>query len=188
MLMTPEIKALIDERKKNFIGLEVAEVMKKVVLTEAQAEFVEKYKAVRGLAEKLSKAISEGYEVEPEFKAGDKVILWGKVVTLKENRELLGSEAWSVEENNGVRLYTSDLVRATPEAVYWLETLNRDFIGDFREGDIFVFKGGFERKVHKNNSGENFTIGTAVVDYEIGDFSGVYPAGSFKSFTKEAVK
>ena len=220
MLATPEIKALYEERKNKFMGLEVTEV-EKVVLTEKQAEALKKVLQNNGESKDsllswhadflnrkehawtnfgeslnklsivdLAKALYVGYEVEkPEFKTGDKVILWGKVVTLKENRELMGVETWGVEENNGVRLHTSDLIRATPEEIYWLETLGRKEVGLFKYTDVFVDGDGdahLLRGVHPSDG--HRSLEDAEYWYGTGFFKGIFPAESFKPFPKEAVK
>lgn len=207
MLMVPDLKAIIDQAKLHFSGLEVADV-EKVLLTKEQAMELESFKRLGCSLEDLANnknnpvepysvihelSIDEmakvlyhpcGYEVkEPEFKAGDKVILWGGVVTLKESRELLGSVAWSVEENNGVHLYASDLVRATPEEVYWLETLGREKVGDFHVGDAYMDSSNQIYEV-KGTVG----LAGAANFYKKGDFKGIYPTESFKPYPEEEAK
>lgn len=204
MLMTPEIKVLYEERKNKFLGLEVAEV-KKVVLTVEQDKALkaalakESADAILKSAARehetwfnecqalnymdlptIAKALYAGYEVEqPQFKAGDKVTVWGRVVTLKKNREILGSEAWTIEENNGVNFYTSDLIIATPEEIYWMETLGREKVMDFLPGDVFI---DAKADVH-----ELFTANSPKAKkwYRQGNFIGLHPAEHFKPFPKE---
>lgn len=212
MLMVPDLKAIIDQAKLHFNGLEVAEV-EKVVLTKDQATElesfkrlgcsledwvnnknnpVEPYSVIHDLSlDQMAKVLyhPDGYEVEqPKFKAGDKVMLWGGVVTLKDSRELLGSVAWSVEENNGVHLYASDLVRATPEEVYWLGTLGREKVGDFRKGDVIKCGDKF-LQVFENMGcdiyGSHISPEFAGTLYSDGSLYAISPAESFKPLPKE---
>lgn len=155
--------------------------MSKVILTKEQAKFVEKYKAVRGLAEKLSKAISEGYEVESEFNAGDKVLFTASkkpVINNLKDKSPFDCGDWMTKE--GSCIGESDFRHATPEEVYWLETLGRDSIADFKHGDIFIDAEGAELVL-----GGMWELNDAAQWYKDSDFKGIYPAESFKRYPQE---
>lgn len=164
-------------------------VVEKVKLTKEQAAFVEEWKNIKTGYDNFVRALNEGYEIEeekPDFKAGDKVITkkGGELVVL--SNPILNLDAWFLMDDHEKTkwAYTKDFRHATPEEVYWLETLGRHEVGDFHAGDAFV-----------DSSGETLRIGDVEIHdariesakrwYSEGDFKGIYPAESFKPFSKE---
>lgn len=166
--------------------------MEKVVLTKEQAEIVEKYKSVKGLAEKLSKAISEGYEIESEFNAGDKVMYKKEALDYPDDPDatrvftlsnpVVNAAGWFYEGENMGWDYETDFRHATPEEIYWLETLGREKLFDFREGDAILDIHGDITPVNTE-----FQVNHAVSYFsnKIGKIKGIYPTESFKRYPQE---
>lgn len=69
---------------------------------------------------------------------------------------------------------------ATPEEIYWLETLNRDSVKDFRIGDVYI-----DRECRAEVLEKDRHLQLAQIWYADGDFRGLYPADAFKPFPKE---
>lgn len=165
--------------------------MEKVKLTPEQAAFVEEWKSIKTGFENLVRALTEDYEIEsekPKFLPGDKVVY-------KEGGLFINGNGFAVirahdRENNVVEFDESfnhpmkfldgNRIRlATPEEIYWLETLGRDKVGDFRVGDVYNVD---DRNIKIFDSN---TISKAKNWYEDGLFTGIYLAESFKPFPKE---
>lgn len=183
----------------------------KVILTKEQADGLEAFKKLRSSLEEwmhdrkdpnaarsiiheltfdqIARALLIGYEIEPEqpkFKAGDKVI-WssrdGNITELCElDRERTGEgeKCWWCTDGDWA---TEKQMRlATPEEIYWLETLGREKVGDFRENDTFV---GHDRSFFILNE---IDIEDAQIWYKDGALKGLYPAESFKRYPQEESK
>lgn len=71
--------------------------------------------------------------------------------------------------------------QATKEEIYWLETLGRNKVADFQDGDVYVDSNGDATKI----DGEEVQIEDAVAMYNEKDFIGLYPVDSFKRFPME---
>lgn len=127
----------------------------------------------------LSKALYIGYEVEETFKAGDKVVITEKgneIFTL--SNPLVGQPAWFFMANSTKWAYEEDLRLATPEEIYWLETLGREKVGDFRIGDVYIDNEGEPQILEKDRH-----VDLAKDWYAAGDFKGIFPTASFKIST-----
>lgn len=137
----------------------------------------------------IAKALYAGYEVEEKFNPGDKVITkkGGELVVL--SNPMLNKPAWFIMDNfdKAKFIYTKDFRLATTEEIYWLETLGRKEIMDFREGDIYVDNADQANRLFMDAGTYNHkvTIEDAKCNYENRIFKGIYPAESFKPFTKE---
>lgn len=193
----------------NYNGpIEEVEIVEKVVLTEQQAAAIKFYRSqhfangeilgvhFNGNAEdindisiatdKLVAALYEGYEIEPEqpkFQPGDKVIhtdgrIADTIFTLK-NKMPVKETAWEFE--NGGWDYEKVCRHATPEEIFWLDTLGRNEVGDFREGDIYVNSFGRASAIDK----AGISLESAKKAYDQNAFQGIYPAESFRPFKKE---
>lgn len=181
--------------------------MEKVVLTKEQAEAIENRSNIESALhyhatsrwtdkrneclnrlslEKFARALLVGYEIEkPKFKPGDKVIrLDGLCFAGFKNIEIVERvKENSITLSNDLQ-YSHDFMRhATPEEIYWLEELGRKEIGDFQEGDKYVDRAGLTMTATCRNDIADFKK-----YYEKGDFKGIYPVESFKSFNKEEFK
>lgn len=144
------------------------------------------YKSLNSLSlDQFLKAFYAGYEIEPEklnFNIGDAVIV------NYDGEEVFSRIKGWIREKEGTFFLgkghygaNSEIARhATPEEIYWLETLNRKEIAEFKNGDVFVdgddevyILGG----LHELNDAKEW--------YEDHDCNGIYPAESFKPFPKE---
>lgn len=129
-------------------------------------------------------ALRIGYEIEKsKFEMGDKVVrVDGNAFSGFKKIETV--EATAGRDNYRLTnslVYTWDFIRhATIEEIYWFETLERNYIGDFRIGD--VVDGIPDRPYILKLEGD--LIGASNW-YEQGSIVGIYPAESFKSLPKE---
>lgn len=201
--MTPEIKAFYEERKKKFLGLEVA-TMEKVLLTPQQADQVESIITERSTwteltdlsREELGAALSGNYELIPEppkFLPGHYVLRkdghpidWKKRIGVIDRKVKFSYETVSVNGGEFTRhIHRSKLRHATPEEYYWLEELGREKVGGFLEGDVILALGSTYRY---GVNGDFDYIGeeTANKWREEGKINGIYPTQSYKPFPKEA--
>lgn len=131
-----------------------------------------------------------GYEIEKsKFKAGDKVVtIWDENKSFYTLEEFY-PEITNTKEGKGWKLvdlhfgiHEKHIRHATPEEIYWLETLGREKLFDFREGDAIL-------DIH----GDITPVNTEFqVNYAVSYFSnktknlkGVYPAESFKRYPQE---
>lgn len=189
---------------KKYTGpIEEVKIVEKVMLTKEQADAIEEIKdkdyAINILAlqkrpdhvlatleisqiAKLLYGLVE-YEIEPaksKFEAGDKVLTRNSKVVVTLDNPLLNMPAWFVmsEPNKCEWIYTKDFRHATPEEIYWLETLGRDYVGDFREGDVYIDNEGEPQILEKDRH-----VDLAKDWYAAGDFKGIFPAASFKIST-----
>lgn len=176
----------------------------KVLLTKEQAHEFESFKVLRNSLEdwardkqdsnavhsiiheltfdQMARAYLVGYEIKPEqpkFKAGDKVIQpehLDEILTIEKKRDeggwLYTSGGYDFEEN--IRL-------ATPEEIYWLETLGREKVGDFQIGDIFIESDGDARTI-SDVGNFSITLEHAAEMYRLDNLVGIYPAESYKPF------
>lgn len=144
MLTTSEIKRIIDERKKKNFGLEVTEV--------------------------------ENNE-KPKFNAGDKVIVCKsvsayEVLTLKETADQL-NRVWQIKERPRF-INEEDFRHATAEEIFWLETLGRSKVLEFRAGDTVLDEFGH---LHVVGDPSEWNSAQTIL--------GIYPSGSFKAYPSE---
>lgn len=133
----------------------------------------------------MAKALYIGYEIEkPKFQPGDKVIRRSsnKIHTLHSKRDMpivFGTtKVWNVGEGH-TWIGESEFRHATPEEIYWLETLGRDKVRELRKGDVIAYSNAEPAKV---NIPEFWT------EHKFTNVTGIYPADSFKPFPKEATK
>lgn len=160
--------------------------MEKVKLTKEQAAFVEEWKSIRTGFENIVRALTEDYEIEsdqPKFQCGDRVIKKNGE-TFRYNGSMIsrirgGSAEGQVFLLNEGWIDLDDLKLATPEEIYWLETLGREKVMDFRPGDVFIDAKGDVHELYTGNSPK------AKKWYREGNFIGLHPAESFKPFPKE---
>ena len=132
----------------------------------------------------MAKALYIGYEIEPEkpkFQPEDKVLFHAskkpKINTLKD-KSPFDDNAWTTKE--GSCIDEEDFSKATQEEVYWYETLNRETVKNFRIGDIYIDR-EYRAEILENDR----HVQLAQIWYADGDFKGLYPAESFKTFPKE---
>lgn len=147
MFTTSEVKTLIDERKKNFIKLETAE--------------------------------AEGNE-KRKFKVGDKVIVCksvgsSEVLTLKETADQFNG-VWQIKERPRF-IHEEDFRHATAEEIFWIETLGRSKVLEFRAGDTVL--DGF---------GQLHVVGDLSEWTSPQIIQGIYPFGSFKAYPAESAE
>lgn len=133
----------------------------------------------------LAKALYIGYKVEETFKPGDKVVrVDGSCFTgFKDIETVERAKFGSVTLSNHLQ-YSYDFIRhATPEEIYWLETLGREKVGDFRNWDVLIDKAGVPHIIFAEEGVEY-----ALEQYQENSLAGIYPAESFKPFPKEESK
>ena len=118
------------------------------------------------------------YEVEPEkpkFKIGDKVIFQNKLMTL--DIKASTTNAWY--GNSDYFMFANEFRHATTEEIYWLETLRRDFVGDFRIGDTVEAEG------HKMIKITDAYLLKCAKQWDRDELIiGIYPAESFKPYSR----
>lgn len=165
--------------------------MGKIILTKEQAAIVETYKLTRELAEKLTDAVKNGYEIESEFKVGDKVMCFNKEGN-KSDFCTLESKIIGYRKNLGWWCTdgkaSSGIIRhATQEEIYWFETLGREFVGDFREGDVIITN---DVSYRYSMDGEIDSIGEHTTKQwaEQGIITKIYPVESSKKYPQKEVE
>lgn len=137
----------------------------------------------------FARAVINGHEVEkPMFEVGDKVvnndgseITKGVYIATFEGANHIGLRF--LKGHYGA-FVGEKLRHATPEEIYWLETLGRKKIGEFQVGDIMLDKDG-DPILYEDNTSDPYQFAQW---YSEGDFLGLYPAGLFKPFPQEATK
>lgn len=177
--------------------------MEKVKLTKDQADLVEEIITERTVwdrlmdlsREELGLALSGHYELVPEtpkFLVGDWVVrkdghpFTGNVrigaISRKTHKKIQ-----SVIPRGGVLPYSvekSKIRHATPEEIYWMETLGRKKVADFRAGDVLVADDDLSYRI----GFDNVDLLEAKDGYEEGVLLGIYPDESFKPFPREEIK
>ncbi|CEG23149.1 hypothetical protein BN1080_02093 [Planococcus massiliensis] len=150
--------------------------------------------------DQMARAYLIGYEIEkPKFQPGDRVIHinytnhpdWKKDFKIAEVLKQSEYRSRVFFELKDFGDYEENYIRhATPEEIYWLETLGRDKVMDFHENDIYVDGDGDLFELSQNGQCDNYTrFSSAEKWYKSGgDFKGVYPADAFKPFPKEESK
>lgn len=133
----------------------------------------------------MARIVYDGdYEVEQQrFKAGDK--LYGPL-TLKKILNVISCSGRVVSVKEFSYPLPADEYRiATPEEVYWLETLGREKLFDFREGDAILDIHGDFTPINTE-----FQVNHAVLYFsnKTKNFKGIYPAESFKRYPQEEEK
>lgn len=132
----------------------------------------------------LARALYTDYEVEETFKPGDKVLLnvnrliSVETLTMK-NPHVKGD--WGTEQGCGC-ISEKDFRHATPEEIFWLETLGRDEVGAFHYGDIVVTDLNVPIKVGEYDvPGRLIGLERTLKFYKNKSLNGIYPAESFKA-------
>lgn len=168
----------------------------KLKLTKEQSEAIEMVRKIiipiefanvlKGLSPSdILQAIKEGYDVEPHFKQGEIV----KVFSERKQRYMYGAFSqiihgnkayayWDDDEKsdwmplNEIEKCTTEEIKVEKERRLW-KKIGRE-VGEFREGDIKVFKSNTAQSVGFPNIAKS--------DYELGAYKGFYPVESFISF------
>lgn len=141
-------------------------------------------------ASKLATALFIGYEIEeptPQFERGDKVVIWKRIITLGDFRIFEGKRQWAMKEPPFMWVDEEDLTKPTQDEIYWLHDLNRDYVQDFREGDVVIVKKNNETYVVTNESigNHNCTPYDATFWYQKDLIKYIYPVESRKVYRKE---
>lgn len=195
--------------------IEKVESVEKVKLTYEQAEAIEIYKALRytietfvntkqsfGMSFKSLKSLSVddfasalliGYEIEQsKFQPGDKVLVFedNRIFILDErklehDRSEFGN-AWKAEGVLGW-IGEKQFRHATPEEIYWLETLGREKVGDYYYGDILTSSDHIPFVIsNKTDTGAGFIDKRDADEFRRKfNLKGLLPAESYKAFPKE---
>lgn len=139
----------------------------------------------RGLADlktsTLSKALYIGYEIEqPNFYIGDKVVTPHQGIMPV--HDVLGDVL--VFMGGGYMYKKETCHHATAEEIFWLKTLGRKKVMDFRGGDVLMDEDGSAYSLDIQMSEKEI-----IKLYKEGNyFVGLYPAEAFRPFPKEGVR
>lgn len=136
----------------------------------------------------------EGYEIESAFNVGDKVVKKnGITFVAKEHVWEIRSiyDGWLIcvgsSPNHPIKYRSYDLQLATQEEIYWHETLGREFVGDFREGDVIITN---DVSYRYSMDGEIDSIGEHTTKQwaEQGVINKIYPVESSKPYPQKEVE
>lgn len=150
---------------------------------------------------KLVDALRIGYEVEPLYKPGDKVmVLWlnkdkeqlykilkvNFVEGIAYEVEITGEFGFNVAPVSIIRHATPEEIKAVKERRLW-KSIGRK-VGDFKEKDLVVYEKRYFRLFNNMGCeiyGNHMDPAYASELYEKGSLRGYYPAESFISFESE---
>lgn len=100
---------------------------------------------------------------------------------------------YSIPDNDSVQVAelngtwrNEDVRHATEEELYWMKTLERDYVGDFRYTDVFIDNNGEAHLLRGIHPSDGYAdVEDAKSWHEHGHFKGLYRAESFTPYTRK---